>query len=128
MGNRAVIVNDCAMCAEDKCIYLHWNGGKDSVTAFLRAAKELGMRFESNEDKLAFAEMLAERFFECKVGLTVYFEDYGRADTNNGDNGVFVVDDDFELVGRIYAPIQEQESEEKSQEIYEYLVGWEKAA
>lgn len=124
MGNRAVIVNVNDMRPEATCVYLHWNGGKDSVSAFLKAARELGV-----EGGLpAFAEMLAERFFECKVGINIYVEEYGRADCDNGDNGVYIIDDNFELVGRIFGQIREQEDFDKYQEILNHLINWNKAA
>ena len=40
MGNRAVVTNK----NQDIGIYLHWNGGPESVCAFLTYAKALGVR------------------------------------------------------------------------------------
>jgi hypothetical protein len=39
MGNRAIITN------KDKkiCIYLHWNGGRDSIEAFLTFCRMKGL-------------------------------------------------------------------------------------
>lgn len=124
MGNRAVIVNVNDMRPEATCIYLHWNGGKASVSAFLEAARDLGVQ----GGLPVLAEILAERFFECKVGINVYIEEYGRADKDNGDNGVYIIDNNFELVGRIFGPIQEEENDAKRQEIYDCLMNWKMAA
>ena len=47
MGNRAVIgfVNDKMEYDTDSVgIYLHWNGGRDSVEGFLQTAKDYGLR------------------------------------------------------------------------------------
>ena len=48
MGNRAVIafVADDGTQDKDLClgIYLHWNGGRDSVEGFLEYAKKQGLR------------------------------------------------------------------------------------
>ena len=46
MGNRAVIAFE-QNGKQDKNsvgIYLHWNGGRDSVEGFLQTAKDYGVR------------------------------------------------------------------------------------
>jgi hypothetical protein len=45
MGNRAVISFSEAKTATG--IYLHWNGGPESILAFLDAAKKLGEAIHS---------------------------------------------------------------------------------
>ena len=46
MGNRAVIaIKENGIKKENPpCIYLHWNGGRDSVEGFLETHNKLGMR------------------------------------------------------------------------------------
>ena len=47
MGNRAVItasLSNDPQTSNDIGIYLHWNGGRDSVEAFLEYCKRRGFR------------------------------------------------------------------------------------
>ena len=47
MGNRAVITNSKSFDvanSTDLGVYLHWNGGRDSVEAFLKYCKLKGYR------------------------------------------------------------------------------------
>ena len=56
MGNRAII--SYREDGQDKqlapSIYLHWNGGRDSVEAFLEASQTLGIR--GNDELIALVE------------------------------------------------------------------------
>ena len=56
MGNRAVITASTAPDAPS--IYLHWNGGRDSVEGFLKAARDLSIKGTSAEsfDRFPYAE------------------------------------------------------------------------
>lgn len=133
MGNRAVITFATAKSAP--CIYLHWNGGRASVEGFLRAARHLDLhmpmhgmgdptRFDTQAQVLdAIAEMLARDFFGTKVGQTVYRETYGNADTDNQDNGVYILDEDLNIVGRRFMQGADELNDEKTQAIYAQLVG-----
>lgn len=106
MGNRAVITRNTNPTAP--CIYLHWNGGRDSVEGFLMAAKAAGFKNDTAKDWDAFANYLAAYFFECQVGMTIYREPYGRADTTNSDNGTYLVNAQWDIVQRLHAPQREQ--------------------
>lgn len=103
MGNRAVITT------EDKQIgvYLHWNGGRDSVTAFLTYCKLKGYRCPEN-DCYGWARLcqVIGNYFggECSVGI----DKYNRLDTDNGDNGVYIIKD-WNIIGREYEPDTEQQ-------------------
>lgn len=47
MGNRAVITTSKSMDVQTSSelgVYLHWNGGRDSVEAFLEYCKRRGFR------------------------------------------------------------------------------------
>jgi len=126
MGNRAVITftnHDTS-----PCIYLHWNGGRASVEGFLKAAQQLEVlpsKFNHESEFLdKFAELIAERFFDCKVGMTVYREKYGRADTDNYDNGVYVIDQKLAIIGRLYFRGSEEIDQNKTDEICKSIVNW----
>lgn len=125
MGNRAVITFSQHKTAP--CIYLHWNGGRASVEAFIKSAKHLGLHVcknECDEHKVLdlFAEMIATHFFETKVGMTVYREQYGRADTTNSDNGVYVLDSKLNIRKRILNGSQEEIDRKKTEAIFETIV------
>jgi hypothetical protein len=92
MGNRAVIAfqeETLTMIASDTVgIYLHWNGGPDSVHAFLDAAKELGVR-PDDYGVARLCQIIGNWFggtLSIGIGLC------RTMDTDNGDNGTYVVD------------------------------------
>lgn len=96
MGNRAVVT----VKGSSVGVYLHWNGGVESVTAFLRAAKDLGVRDPVNDPSYFYARFaqIVGNFFGGSDSLGI--EALSRLDTDNGDNGVFVIGVGFEIVGR----------------------------
>jgi hypothetical protein len=112
MGNRAVISFCTGKSAP--CIYLHWNGGRPSIEAFLKTSKHLGLnqsildahddtRYDVQAEVMdKIAEMIAKHFFDCEVGRTVYRETYGNSDADNGDNGVYLIDRKLDIIGRVY--------------------------
>ena len=102
MGNRAVITT------EDKRVgvYLHWNGGRDSVEAFLKYCKLKGYR-PPDKDCYGWARLcqVISNFFggTCSIGI----DSYDCLDRDNGDNGVYIIKD-WEIVGREYFDFEEQ--------------------
>ena len=123
MGNRAVITFIQADSAP--CIYLHWNGGRASVEAFLKAARELGLRRIDGQNQTQvmdeLANMIGRHFFGHDIGMTVYRETYGRADKDNWDNGVYVLDREMHSCGRQFAR-GEEVNPEKTQAIYQHII------
>jgi len=103
MGNRAVITDENKRVG----VYLHWNGGRDSVEAFLLYCKLKGYRAPEN-DCYGWARLcqVIGNYFggELSVGI----DTYDRLDTDNGDNGVYIIKD-WEIVGREYYEGREQE-------------------
>ena len=115
MGNRAVIaIKDPSYKNRNKlhtpCIYLHWNGGRDSVQSFLDVHNELGMR--GAEDACYALARLTQIICNALGGeLSCGINIYRRADTDNGDNGVYWldnVDGKLSIVEREFAPEVEQ--------------------
>ena len=99
MGNRAVIT--VAPYAETNIgIYLHWNGGRESVEGFLAAAKALGMRSPGGDPTYAMARLvqIIGNFFGGSTALGIGL--CSELDTDNGDNGTYVIGGDWEIVGR----------------------------
>lgn len=98
MGNRAVITAKVDMSGVG--VYLHWNGGRDSVEAFLTYCKMKGYS-SPDLDNYGWA-MLAgviTNFFadghSCGVDLC------RNLDCDNYDNGVFVIAD-WMITARVY--------------------------
>lgn len=104
MGNRAVITASTFMNVKD-CndigVYLHWNGGRDSVEAFLTYCKLQGFR-SPDKDAYGYArlvQVIANYF--GPGGLSVGLERCCKLDCDNWDNGVYVIRD-WEIVNRKY--------------------------
>lgn len=95
MGNRAVITNQ----RKKTGVYLHWNGGRDSVEAFLTYCDLYGYRDLTSDETYGFARLtqVISNFFggTTSIGVGAYDE----LDTDNGDNGVYIVEG-WNIVGR----------------------------
>ena len=116
MGNRAVITTQEYLTNPDTIgVYLHWNGGRDSVQAFLLYCKLKGYR-PPDEDCYGWARL-------CQVvgnyfggGLSIGIDACARLDCDNWDNGVYITEG-WEIVGRRFAP----EEEEQDRDLLEML-------
>jgi hypothetical protein len=109
MGNRAVITI-APYSDDDVGIYLHWNGGSDSVEAFLKAAKEMGFRSPGTDPAYCMARLtqtIANYFgiTDTSIGIGVC----KSLDCDNGDNGVFLIGGDWEIVGRMHSGREQME-------------------
>lgn len=104
MGNRAVITN------KDKKvgIYLHWNGGYDSVHSFLEYCRRAGYRGLTSDPTYGFARLaqVISNFMGAD-GLSVGVGAYDSLDTDNSDNGVYVVDE-WDIIERLHYSGPEQ--------------------
>lgn len=102
MGNRAVITT------KDKKIgvYLHWNGGRDSVEAFLKYCELKGYR-TPDSDCYGWARLcqVIGNFFGGSTSIGI--DQYNKLDTDNGDNGVYIIEG-WEIVDRLYHDWPEQ--------------------
>ena len=129
MGNRAVIAFTNS-APDSKCIYLHWNGGLASVKGFLGAARELGIchldrrwgRVDEERAMQQLGTLIGRAYFGKDPGFTVYVEDYRSADKDNGDNGLYLIDSGFHIVGRKFAPRHEEIDPLKTAAIHEQIV------
>lgn len=122
MGNRAVITFSTRK--NSPCIYLHWNGGRASVEAFLQSARILGLRYCDNENETIakLAHLVAHSFFGCDVGLTVYLQTYGNSDTDNYDNGVYILNRDLSIKSRKFIRRSEEINTLKTDSIIEQII------
>ena len=110
MGNRAVITikeDDININKQDwNSLYLHWNGGHDSVAPFLHVAKLYGIRCQ--EDSSYAIARLSQLIGNTLGGtLSLGVGAYKSLDTDNGDNGVFVVWD-WKIIERRHFDYEEQ--------------------
>ena len=94
MGNRCLIAFKEKESKKKKeevpCIYLHWNGGRDSVEAFLDATKRLGVR--TNDQFYGMARMTQIISNYLGGTLSIGISNVGDWDLDFLDNGVYWVD------------------------------------
>jgi len=106
MGNRAVILTDKSTNEDQIGVYLHWNGGRDSVEAFLKYCKLKGYR-SPETDSYGWARFcqVVGNFFggDTSIGLDIC----ARLDCDNWDNGVYIIKG-WEIVGREFFADTEQ--------------------
>ena len=112
MGNRAVIGwtgRDNELHSDSVGVYLHWNGGRDSVEAFLAYCKACGFRSPSEDSYgvARFVQVVANFFGSSGGGLSIGVDRIDRLDADNGDNGVYVCKD-WKIVDRKYFDGEEQ--------------------
>ena len=98
MGNRCVITTP----QRETGVYLHNNGGRDTIEPLLRYCELQGYRPPETDD-YGFARLVTVmgNFFggSLSVGVGAYSDDEHE---NPGDNGIYVVGDGWKVVGRIY--------------------------
>jgi len=101
MGNRAVIafINDKGKKDKNSVgIYLHWNGGRDSVEGFLQTAKDYELR--SGSYGVARLTQIIANGLGGTLSLGV--DMLKNLDCDNYDNGVYWIDQNFNIVDREY--------------------------
>ncbi len=106
MGNRAVIAFEDKPTAVG--LYLHWNGGRDSVEPILAACKELGIRAPGSDPAYAMARLaqVVGNYFGGVLSLGINTLD--KLDCDNGDNGVYILGENWEIVSRKHYKGDEQ--------------------
>lgn len=104
MGNRAVITTR----NKDLGVYLHWNGGRDSVEAFLKYCELKGYR-PPERDCYGWARLcqVIGNYFGGELSIGI--DKYEKLDRDNGDNGVYIIEN-WKIVDRefIYWPEQHE--------------------
>ena len=101
MGNRAVLafINDDGKKDKNSVgIYLHWNGGRDSVEGFLQTAKDYELR--SGSYGVARLTQIIANGLGGTLSLGVDL--LKNLDCDNYDNGVYWIDQNFNIVDREY--------------------------
>ena len=113
MGNRAVITASKATevaNSKDIGVYLHWNGGRDSVEAFLKYCDLKGYS-SPDYDNYGWARLcqVIGNYFGGDLSLGIDTCDH--LDCDNGNNGVYIIED-WKIVGRQYFKGTEQQNHE----------------
>lgn len=111
MGNRAVITASRSIFVKgssDLGVYVHWNGGRDSVEGFLKYCRLQGFR-SPETDSYGYARLVQviANFFGGD-GLSVGVGRCCDLDCENWDNGVYVIKN-WEIVDRKYFEGREQQ-------------------
>lgn len=108
MGNRAVITTRENFENNGIGVYVHWNGGRDSVEAFLQYCKLRGFRCPEH-DNYGWAGLcqIITNFLSGSEGLGVGIDTVNNLDCSNHDNGVYFIEG-WEIVGREYFDGDEQ--------------------
>ena len=102
MGNRAFIKFE----GEDTGVYLHWNGGRDSVEPFLEYCRLKGFRFD-DYGVARFCQVVGNWFGgDLSIGVQST-KGYSNSDLDPGDNGVYIVMD-WKITGRYPEKTYEQ--------------------
>lgn len=108
MGNRAIITTKANFeNGAGLGLYLHWNGGRDSVEGFLKYCQIKGFRGFGEDDGYAFARLaqVVGNFFGG--GLSVGVNVYDYTEDPWCDNGVYIVKG-WEIIDRKYFEGEEQ--------------------
>lgn len=111
MGNRAVITTSKSTDIKNSTdigIYLHWNGGRDSVQAFLKYCELKGYR-SPEKDNYGWARLcqVIGNFFGGELSIGI--DSCCSLDCDNWDNGVYIIKD-WKIVGRKYFDGIEQDN------------------
>jgi len=123
MGNRAVITIGQTFNPAAVGIYLHWNGGRASIEGFLKAARLLEYRSPAADPSYSFARLVAVITAFFPDGLSVGVGTCAQLDCDNGDNGTYLIGDDWQIVGRKYHDGPEETNPEKADAIAAAIVG-----
>lgn len=120
MGNRAIITNK----EKNIGMYLHWNGGRDSVEAFLEYCRLKGYRSPDEDGSYAFARLVqvASNYFGGSLNVGV-LDNIG--DSIEWDNGNYIVGKDWKIIDREY-PYEDFE-EQNEYDLNEMLIEIDKA-
>lgn len=98
MGNRAVMAFGPDK-PSTKGVYVHWNGGLCSIEGFLDAAKQLGINTPEQ-----VADMIG-----LWMNSAIDVDKISRLDCDNWDNGLYILDEQLNIVGRKFTNSRPEE-------------------
>ena len=117
MGNKAMLISENNHVG----IYLHWNGGLDSVGAFLKYCELRGFRgFDHDYGKARFCQVVGN-FFGGGMSMGIeYFENIRDLEDWWLDNGVYIISG-WEIKKRLYTPHENELEWEYNLEFLKYI-------
>jgi hypothetical protein len=124
MGNRAIITT----VNGDISIYLHWNGGIDSVTAFLRYCELRRFAPFPEDYGLARFTQVVANYFGGDMSIGISGDKVIESDADGLDNGIYVVDgwkivkhfvQDYLYHDGVYEPVTVTDIHDLEREIHE---------
>lgn len=103
MGNRAVITTNNVNRNNQSTklgLYLHWTGSEGCVREILQRCKDRGIRKPSSDYSYFWARFcqIAADYVGKDETTGIGLDIMSRQDVNNGDNGVYYIDDNFDIV------------------------------
>ena len=99
MGNRAIITTAENYSNNGAGIYLHWNGGRDSVEAFLTYAKLQGAGGDPDYTIARLTQYIGN-WFGGTSSLGIVPARCGAGD----DNGVYIINNNLDIIDRKEIP------------------------
>ena len=105
MGNRAVITTKENFKDNGVGIYLHWNGGRDSVEGFLAYCEIKEYREPNDSYGWSRLTQVIANFIGGTTSIGI--DTVNNLDCDNLDNGVYIIDG-WKIVGREYHKGPEQ--------------------
>lgn len=108
MGNRAIIQTRESYENEGIGIYLHWNGGYDSVSAFLKYCELKGYR-APDKDSYGWARLCQVISNYFGGGLSIGIDNFSKDAGEWQDNGTYIIEG-WKIVDRKFYDYEEQNS------------------
>ena len=101
MGNRATVIFTDGKKSFSPAVYLHWNGGPESVYGFLEELNRRKARADQEYECARFIELVGDFFDQDEFGSTSLGvtngpksdkpEDLAKVNTDHSDNGFYLV-------------------------------------
>jgi hypothetical protein len=101
MGNRATVVFTDGKGNYSCAVYLHWNGGAESIYSFIEELDRRKIRTDQDYECARFIQIVGEFFDQDKIGglslgvangpKTDSLKDLNNIPTDHNDNGLYLV-------------------------------------
>lgn len=101
MGNRATVIFTDGKESFSPAVYLHWNGGPESIYGFLEELDQRQIRADQEYECARFIQLIGEFFDQDGIGglslgvangpATDSLEDLNKVGTDKGNNGIYLV-------------------------------------
>lgn len=103
MGNRCVITTyDVTKKNKNQKLglYLHWCGSKEDIENILKECKKRDIRTPNSDYQYFFARFcqIAAEYCGKEANTGIGIDIVANLDTHNGDNGVYYINNNFNIV------------------------------